>query len=127
MTKTTDLVKHQLDDIMKRKGYYNVKNVRRREATEHQRHMQHVSLKHELHLTKTKLQRKQRELEKANPAERESATRSSDAVREVSVFFRQLHVIRVIIGGRCASCVYAFFPGKTKAIYIDLGRPCELR
>ena len=28
MTKTTDLAKHQLDDIMKRKGYYNVKNVR---------------------------------------------------------------------------------------------------
>ena len=44
LTKTIDLAKHQLDDIMKRKGYYNVKNVRRREATANQRHTQHVSL-----------------------------------------------------------------------------------
>ena len=78
-------------------------------------------------MTKSKRQRKQRELEKANTHERESATRSSDDARVVSVFFRQLHVITVIIGWTCASCVYAFFPGKTKAIYIDLGRPCELR
>ena len=89
LTETIDLAKNQLDD-MKRKGHYNVKNVRRREATANQRHMQHLSLKRELHLTKSKLQRKQRELEKANTGERESATRSSDAVRELMVLTQNI-------------------------------------
>ena len=47
-------------------------------------------LKHELHLTKSKLQRKQRELEKANTDERESATRSSDVVRELMVLTQNI-------------------------------------
>ena len=34
--------------------------------------------------------------------------------------FRQLYVIRAEIGTTCASCVYAFLPGKTEAVYTEM-------
>ena len=34
--------------------------------------------------------------------------------------FRQLYVIRAEIGTTCASCVYAFLPGKTETVYTEM-------
>ena len=86
----TTAMETKLHDIRKRKGYYSLKNLRRRETTANQKHIQNVLLKQELRMVKSKLEKKIAELEKAKTGSREQGARLYDTKRELELMKKNI-------------------------------------